>query len=205
MDGFLDYLLTQMWEELLLVLLLWFPLLVLAVVCAATLDKLEPRRRRGLFPLFAMMLALAVVLFGGAAALGQYGLAWRTWVQEGLAVLLWLTGLSTGILTVVYGGRWLRAWRAGWGQAAVCLSGLCLASAMLVGTVMGGLWCMGPGERVITYAGRKAILGTWTWIGRSYELYEYHGPLVRGAGPMLVDWDESLVEGAVNVPWGTPW
>lgn len=195
----------NMGAKLQLFLTLWGPLLVLAGVCVATLDKLEPRRRRGLFPLFVVMLALAAVLFGGAAVLGRYGLAWRTWAQESLAALLWLAGLSTGSLTVVYGGRWLREWRAGWGRAAVCLSGLCLASAMVMGTLMGGAWCLGPGEQVVTYRGQKAILGKWAWLDISYELYAYHGPLVRGAGPMLVDWDESLVEGVVNVPWGTPW
>lgn len=205
MDGFLGYLLTQLWEELLVVLLLWLPLLVLAGMCVATLDKLEPRRRRGLFPLFVVMLALAAVLFGGAAVLGRYGLVWRTWAQESLAALLWLAGLSTGSLTVAYGGRWLREWRAGWGRVAVCLSGLCLASAMLFGTVLGGLWCLGPGEQVVTYRGQKAVLGKWVWMETSYQLYAYHGPLVRGAGPLEADWDESLVEGAVNVPWDTPW
>lgn len=179
------------------ILFLWLPLLVLAGVCVVTLDKLEPRRRRGLLPLFVVMLALGLVLFGGAAALGRYGLAWRTWAQESLAVLLWLVGLSTGILTVAYGGRWLRDWRAGWGRAAVCLSGLFLASAMVFGTVLGGLWVMGPGEQVVTYRGQKAILGKWVWMETSYELYAYHGPLVRGAGPLEADWDWALVEGTV--------
>lgn len=192
-----ELLLSPAMGVLIRILLLWGPLLVLAGVCVVTLDKLEPQRRRGLLALFFTMLALAAVLFGGSAVLGRYGLAWRTWAQEGLAVLLWLAGLSTGILTVAYGGRWLRDWRAGWGRAAVCLSGLCLASAMVFGTVLGGLWVMGPGEQVVTYRGQKAILGKWVWMETSYELYAYHGPLVRGAGPLEVDWDWALVEGTV--------
>lgn len=196
MGGFLDYLLTQMWEELLLVLLLWLPLLVLAALCLLTLDKLPPQQRRGLFALFFTMLGLAAVLFGGAAALGQYGLAWRTWFQEGMSAVLWLAGLTTGLLSIVYAGRWLAQRGSGMKGVVMGLSAFCLASAMFVGTVMGGLWAMGPGEQVVTYAGRKAILGTWTWMERSYELYEYRGPLVRGAAPR-VDWDWSLLEGAV--------
>lgn len=188
MDGFL----TQMWEEMLLFLLLWGPLLVLAAVCAVTLDKLEPRRRRGLFPLFFVMLGLAVTLFGGAWALDRYGLAWRTWFQEGMSGALWVVGLTTGTLTVAYARRWLPEWRRGWGRAVAYLSGLCLVSAMLVGTVAGGLWCLGPGETVGTYQGRKVVQGAWTWMETSYAVYEYHGPLVRGRdsiawgeGPLL--------------------
>ena len=41
------------------------------------------------------------------------------------------------------------------------------------------------------------ILGKWVWLDASYELYEYHGPLIRGAEPAMADWDWSLVEGAV--------
>lgn len=193
----MSYMLIRMWTDLALFVLLWGPLIGLAVLCLLTLNNLPPQRRRGLFALFFTMLGLAAVLFGGAWALDQYGLAWRTWFQEGLSLILWLVGLATGILTIVYAGCWL-VQRGGMVKNVVTgLSAFCLASAMFVGTVLGGLWCLGPGEQVVTYAGKKAILGKWTWMDTSYQLYEYHGPLVRGAGPLQVDWDWSLMQGAV--------
>lgn len=201
-----EFLLSPAWDALMPFVFLWGPLLALAAVCVITLDRLEPKRRRGLFALFFILLGLALALFGGELVLGRYGLTWRTWFREGMSAVLWLVGLATGLLTVIYARRWLRElFPPAKGAVLVGLAGFCLASAMFVGSAAGALWCMGPGEQVVTYAGRKAILGTWTWMERSYELYEYHGPLVRGAGPMLADWDESLVAGAVDVPWGTPW
>lgn len=180
-----------------LVVFLALPLLVLAAVCVATLDKLEPRRRRGLFALFFVLLGLAAVLLGGAWALDQYGLAWRTWIQEAMSAALWVVGLTTGTLTVVYGRRWLPERHKAAGKAVVVLSGLCLASAMLFGTVVGGLWCLGPGETVGAYQGRKAVQGAWTWMETSYCVYEYHGPLVRGAEPIA--WGETpLLDGAAD-------
>lgn len=196
MGGFLDSLLTQVQEALLPAVLLWLPLLELAAVCVVALNELEPPRRRGLFPLFVVMLAMAAVLFGGAAALGHYGLAWRTWVQEGLSVILWLVGLVTGILTVAYGKRWMaQRWPPKRAELGMTVTLFCLVSAMFVGTVMGGLWAMGPGEQVVAYKGQKMILGTWTWMEKSYSLYEYRGPLVRGDVP-VPDWDPSWLEGA---------
>lgn len=180
-----EFLLSPAAGMLIRILLLWGPLAVLSAVCALTLRKLEPKRRRGLLPLLVVMLALAAALFGGEWALARFGLAWRTWVREGLAALLWLAGLSTGLLTVICGGRWLPEWRAGWGRAVVCLSGLCLAGAMFSCSVLGALWCMGgPGEQVGTCQGQRVVQGTWTWLDTSYALYEYHGPLVRGAEPI---------------------
>lgn len=195
MGGVLDYLLTQMWGGL-LVVLLWLPLLELAAVCVVALNELEPPRRRGLFALFFTLLTLAAVLFGGAAALGWSGLAWRTWVQEGLSVILWLVGLVTGVLTVAYGKRWMaQRWPPKRAELGMTVTLFCLVSAMFVGTVMGGLWAMGPGEQVVAYKGQKMILGTWTWMEKSYSLYEYRGPLVRGDVP-VPDWDSSWLEGA---------
>lgn len=180
MDGFMEFMLRRAWEELMLSLLLWGPLLVLAGVCVSTLDQLPAQRRRGLFALFFTMLGLAAVLFGGAWVLDRNDLAWRTWFQEGMSGVLWLVGLATGTLTVLYAGRWLPERHRMAGKFAVGASALCLASVMLVGTVFGGLWCLGPGERVGTYQGRKVVQGRWMWSEGIYELYEYHGPLVRG-------------------------
>lgn len=196
MGGFLEYLLTQMWKELLPVVLLWLPLLELTAVCVVALNGLEPLRRRGLFALFFTLLALTAVLFGGAMALGWSGLAWRTWFQEGLSVILWLVGLATGILTVVYGKRWMvQRWQPKRAELGMTVTLFCLVSAMLVGTVVGGLWAMGPGEQEVAYRGQRMILGTWTWMEKSYSLYEYRGPLVRGDVP-VPDWDLSQLEGA---------
>lgn len=174
--------------------MLVLPLAELAALCLLTLDNLPPQRRRGLFALFFTMLGLAAVLFGGALALGAYGLAWRTWFQEGLSVVLWLVGLVTGAMTVGYAGRWLAQRGRAVKRVVTGLSACCLVSAMLVGTLLGGLWCLGPGEQVVTCAGRKVVLGKWIWMETSYELYEYHGPLVRGAVPLL-GCDEALPAG----------
>ena len=59
---------------------------------------------------------------------------------------------------------------------------------------------MGPGEQVVTYQGQKMILGKWDWRDTTYVLYEYHGPLVRGAGPAVVDFQLIDVKGAV-IDW----
>ena len=159
-----------------------------------TLNRLPPQRRRGLFALFFTLLGLAAVLLGGAWLLDRNGLAWRTWFQESLSLALWLVGLATGTMTVVYAGRWLSERSKG---VVVGLSAFCLVSAMFVGTICGGLWSMGPGEQVVAYQGQKMILGKWVWMDTSYELYEYHGPLVRGAGPAVADFDLIDVEGAM--------
>lgn len=189
------YFLSLLWSALMMFLLLIGPLLLLAAVCLMTLNTLPPQRRRGLFALFFTMLGVAAVLFGGAWALDQNGLAWRTWFQESLSAVLWLVGLTTGILTIVYARRWLPERRGAGGRTAVYLSAFALMVAMFSGSVVGLLWVMGPGEQVVTYQGEKMILGKWTWMDTSYSLYEYHGPLVRGAESMDFDW--SLVRGAV--------
>lgn len=188
-----EYLSARILGDLYLIIFLVFPLLELAALCVLTLDNLPPQRRRGLLALFSALLAMAAALFGGALLLGRNGLAWRTWFQEGLSLLLWLTGLATGLVTVVCAGRWLSRHKG----LVIGFSAFCLASAMFTGTVLGGLWALGPSEQVVTYNGRRMILGKWVWMDTSYELYEYHGPLVRGAEPAMADWDWSLVEGAV--------
>ena len=200
MDGFTRYMLTRAFADLMLFLFLWGPLMELGLLCLLTLNHLPPQRRRGLFALFFSLLGLAGVLFGGAWMLEAHGLTWRTWFQGGLSLILWLTGLTTGIMTVIYAGRWLSERGKGVKTVVTALSALCFVSAMAVGTVLGGLWCLGPGEQVVTYEGRRMVLGKWTWMDTSYELYEYHGPLVRGAGPAVDDFRLIDVEGAV-IDW----
>ena len=193
----LDYMMyTRALENVVLWGLLVLPLLELAALCILTLSHLPTQRRRGLFALFFIMLGLAAVLFGGAWVLNRNGLAWRTLVQNGLGFLLWLAGLTTGTMTVVYAGLWLSDRGATVQGVVKGLSIFCLVSAMFVGTILGGLWCHGPGEQVVTYQGRRMILGKWVWMDTSYELYEYHGPLMRGAGPAVVDFELIDVEGA---------
>ena len=177
--------------------LLILPLLELAVVCVVTLIYLPSQRRRGLFALFFIMLGLTAVLFGGAWVLDRNGLAWRTWFQMCLSFVLWLVGLTTGSMTVAYAGRWLPERRKG---IVMGLSVFCLICAMFVGTIVGGLWSMGPGEQVVTYQGRRMILSKWGWLDSSYVLFEYHGPLVRSAGPAVVNFRLFDVEGAV-IDW----
>lgn len=191
---------TRALENAILWGLLVLPLVELAVLCVLTLRALPAQRRRGLLTLFIALLALSAVLFGGAWALRRFGLTWRTWFREMLSAVLWLAGLVTGIETVVYAGRWLSERGKAVKSVVTGLSMFCLVSAMLVGTMLGGLWAMGPGEQVVTYKGEKIILSKWIWHDTGYELYDYHGPLVRGAGPVLIDWDWQEIVGAV-IDW----
>lgn len=103
--------------------------------------------------------------------------------------------MVTGILTVIYARCWLPERHGAGGRIVVYLSAFALAVAMFSGSVVGLLWVIGPGEQVVTYQGKKMILGKWTWMDTSYSLYEYHGPLVRGARDRDFDW--ALIEGAV--------
>lgn len=180
---------------LLLGVFLVLPLVVLAALCVVTLNNLPPQRRKGLFALFFTVLGLAAVLFGGAWILGENDLVWRTWFQELLSLALWLLGLAAGVMTVIYARRWLTERGKAVKRAATILSVCCLASAMLVGTVVGGLWSLGPAEQVGTYQGRTVVQGKWVWQESIYELYEYHGPLVRGA--YSLEWSED--------PFFAPW
>lgn len=194
----LEYMLyTRALENVILWGLLVLPLIELSALCVLTLCRLPFQRRKGLLALFIALLVLSAVLFGGAWALRKFGLTWRTWFQEGLGFVLWLVGLITGIMTVGYAGRWLSERGKAVKSAVTGLSVSCLVCAMLVGTLLGGLWAMGPGEQVVAYRGEKMILSNWVWHDTGYKLYEYHGLLVRGAGPVLIDWDWQEIEGAV--------
>lgn len=176
------------------VAMLWGPLGVLAALCAAGLVKLPSAQRRGLLSVTVGMTALAAVLFGGAWLLEQNDLSWRTVPQEIMSFALWGLGLTAGVLTVWYTARWAsRRWPKGylWLQA---LGIGCLLSVMWVGTILGGLWAMGPGEQVGTWHGQRVVQGKWTFMETSYSVYEYHGPLVRGRE---LAWGEApLLDGA---------
>lgn len=168
-------------------LLWWLPLAAMVVLWTVCMVRL-PGKRRGLLALLAGTAAVAAVLFGGRWLLERSGLTWRTWLQEGLSVVLWALGLAVGVVTVQRFYALLRERRtklASWGMA---LGLYCLVCVMLSGTVLGGLWAMGPGETVGHYQGRQVVQGEWTWMETSYNLYEYHGPLVRGSLPIA--WSE---------------
>lgn len=177
-----------------MVLIVWGPLLVLAVVCVITLDELPPPRRRGLLPLSLVMMGLAAALFGGAWVLGRHGLAWRLWVQEGMFWALWLVGLASGASIIVYARRWMS--RLGGGMRAVMtgLCALCLTSILLSSGFTGLLWTGIHSEQMGTYQGRKVVQDSSTFLERSYAIYEYRGPLVRGG--RSIAWGEApLLDG----------
>lgn len=160
-------------------LLLWGPLLTLALTGLSTLGELEPRQRRGLFPLFFGTPGLAVVLLGVTWGLDQCKLSWRAWIQWTIFGVLWLMGLVTGILMIVYARRWLSGLG---GVMKAVITGLCAFSLTSVILLSGLVILMGASissEQVGTYQGRKVVQGKMSWTKCIYELYEYKGPLIR--------------------------
>ena len=79
-----EFFLSPVWSALMMFFLLWGPLLLLAAVCVATLNKLEAQRRRGLFALFFTMLGVACIvgINNGAGGLAERG-GWRGWDLSG--------------------------------------------------------------------------------------------------------------------------
>lgn len=168
---------------------LYLPLTVLAALDILCLVRLPREGRRGLLWATVLLAVSAALLFPGEWALNARGLTWRTIPKELLCTVTWLSGLAAGVLTVWYVGRcpFPKEWLV---PASRTLGALCLASAMLFGSVVGLLWAMGPGEQVTAYQGRQVVQGRFSWVGNvSYSLYEYHGPLVRGKEP-LETWAE---------------
>lgn len=178
-------------------LFLWGPLVLLVILALVCVFCLPSVRRRGLLPAVAAVGISAVILFGGEWLLNRYGLTWRMIPREVLCVGTWLAGLTAGVLTVRYVPRWLEERRpklALWGMA---LALYCLISVMGSGTLLGGFWAMGPGEQVGTWQGQTVVQGRWSWLDTSYEVYEYHGSLVRGAEPLA--WgEEPLLENTME-------
>lgn len=167
---------------------LYLPLAALVVLCVLCLVKLPGSRRRGLFPVASALAVCAAVLFGGAWPLGWFSLEWRMIPKTVLGTAIWLLGLGAGILTVRYTMRRLNERRpklALWGAA---LALYCLISVMGSGSILGGLWALAPSEEVGTWQGRTVVQCAWTFMGSSYQVYEYHGPLVRGADALA--WSE---------------
>lgn len=160
-------------------LLLWGPLLMLALTGLSTLGELEPGQRRGLLPLLLGTPGLGAVLFGVTWGLDQCGLAWRAWFQGTIFGVLWLMGLVTGILILVYARRWLSELG---GAIKAVITGLCAFSLTSIILLSGLVILMGASinsEQVGTYQGRKVVQGKMSWTKCIYELYEYKGPLIR--------------------------
>lgn len=177
-------------------LLMWGPLLTLALAGFSTLGELKPGQRRGLFPLLLGTPGLGAVLLGVTWGLDQCGLSWRAWVQVGILSGLWLMGLVTGILIIVYARRWLSELGV---VMKTVITGLCALSLTSIMLLSGFVILMFAGinsDQVGVYQGRKVVQGSFTFMDASYAVYEYHGPLVRGARSIV--WGEApLLDGAV--------
>ena len=170
---------------------LWLCLLV--ALWLACVIKVPAGERKGLLPVGLAVFLLAGVLFGGDWGLARLGLTWRMWPRTVLCVCLWVCGLGAGVLTVrdagkLFGDRALR-------RTARGIGAFCLVMVMWFGTVLGGVWALCPGETVGVYHGVTVVQGTWTWVGdTSYELYEYHGALVRGEKSLVSSIEPFLEE-----------
>ena len=161
---------------------LWVPLALLVGMALDCLIRLARERRKGLLTVTVAVGMCAAVLFGGDWLLAGQGMTWRTAPLNVLCALTWAFGLAAGVLTVRYLPR-LVPHLAVWAQAAALY---CLISVMLFGSFLGLLWAAfaqaGLRERVGSYEGQRVVQVDMTWgEGRSYHLYPYHGPLVRGS------------------------
>lgn len=177
------FFLFYLWLIFLVAIWLW---------CVIRIPKGE---RRGLLPAGVSVFLWAAVLFVGQWLLESRGLTWRNWPRSILCVLTWISGLTVGVLTVCYAPRAVRQRTAPAKRGGLrAFAAFCLLMSMWYGTIMGGLWAMGPSEEVGTWQGRRVVQGKWVWLDVSYEVYEYHGPLVRGSESLA--WGEvPLLEG----------
>lgn len=184
----------------LIMLGLYMPLALLVGLALVCIFLLPPAQRRGLLPAALTVGIAAAILFIGEWLLNSRGLTWRDTPKTELCLITWLAGLIAGVLTVRYTPRWLKKYHKKLALLMGTLALCCLILSMFAGTVMGGLWAMCPGEQVGTWQGQTVVQGKWTWLGdTSYELYEYHGPLVRGNQSLA--WGESpLIDKAGALP-----
>lgn len=171
--------------------LLWLWLILLVGLWIVCLVRIPAGERKGLLPAGLAVFLLAALLFGGDRLLAGAGLTWRMGPRYLLCVLLWVCGLGVGILTVGSAGKLLPGTK---GRPVQVLAGLCLAAVLCVGTVFGGMWAAfsAPGETVGIYHGQTVVQGKWVWLDVTYELYEYHGALVRGKDPILAAYEPIL-------------
>lgn len=140
--------------------------------------RLPVSGRKYLFPAGIAVFLIALLLFGGEQLMGYAGVTWRHWTRLTLSWLLWLAGLTAGCMTVRYAVRLSERENVGWCVRGI--AGLCLVLAMLLGSILGGSWALGPSEQVGTWNGHKVVQESHTFLDSYYELYEYRGPFVRG-------------------------
>lgn len=177
-------------------LLFWSPMILLAVVCIL---RLPAARRRGLLPAALTAGIAAVILFPGGWLLGLWGLTWRTSPKTVLHVILCLSGLTAGVLTSGYLARWLAASRKGLRVCVETAAVLCLLYSMCCGFLEGVLWAGDPEEQVGVWQGQTVVQGTHTFPRPTYDIYEYHGPLIRGNQSLSWSWSP-LLDGEETQP-----
>lgn len=185
----------DLWLRPLPWIFLHLPLIVLVILCALCLTKLPRGRRRGLFPAAGAMAACGAVLLGGAWLLGRLDLEWRMTPKVVLGLALWALGLVSGILTARYTARWLSERRPKLSLWGAALALYCLISVMGAGSILGGLWALIPGEQVGTWQGQTVVQCAWTFMGNSYAVHEYYGPLIRGADALAWSEEPMIEEG----------
>lgn len=146
----------------------------------------------------AVFLACLVLLLGGSALLGHFGLAWRNLPGAMLCLGLLISGLLGVVLTL---GcflpmempdlapvlRWVM-------KTALLLSAaVVLFYAITFGPIFTALAFEGD-ERVVTYEGQRLLESEDNWLDTVYEYYEYHGPLVRGNQRLYHSMEAPLVK-----------
>lgn len=179
-------------------LLLWGPLLTLALAGFSTLGELETLQRRGLFPLLLGTPGLAAVLFGVTWGLEQCGLTWRVGVQAGILSGLWLMVLTAGVLIIIYARRWLSELG---GVMKAVITGLCALSLTSIMLLSGFVILMFAGinsDQVGVYQGRKVVQEKMSWHRCTYYLYEYRGPFIRSRYSIGQSRSPFLEEAVVN-------
>ena len=165
-----------MMTALLIILLL--SLAVLLCIWIFSVVHLSGAKRKYLFPAGVAVFFIAFILFGGELLMNSAGVTWRQWVRLTLSWLLWLAGLTAGCLTVRYAVYTSKDENTGWWVRGI--AGLSLVFAMLCGSVLGGLWAIGPSEEVGTWNSHKVVQESHTFLDSYYEIYEYRGPFIRG-------------------------
>lgn len=131
----------------------------------------------GHFALLALPLAIAG---GGGMLLSSQGLSWRSCVKLpcGFAYVAGVTLLLLRAAAFLWREiAWWRPVTRGVGRCAIFAAGafLCLALTWY-GLIFSAIWA--GRDRVETFEGRTAVAEqTWT----DWDVYAYHGPLVRGA------------------------
>lgn len=142
----------------------------------------SPRKR--LLTAGLTVIGLAVVLFGGQWLLGVAELAWRQWVKNLLAFLMWCGGAIVCFMTIYWNSAAFRKSSKVLRRCTQILLAACMVVAMGLGTLFGGAWIYGGNESVATRGGEKIVIVEEHFLDYICIHYEYHGPFVRGAKPI---------------------